>query len=115
MRAEDLKEWLRVAEEEEWTRRKGETGFEGAGDRWGLLVKLCKHIWHTGEIPQRMLLAVVVLIPKGTSSEYRGISLLEVIWKLLEQVLDAWLLGIDLHDYLHGFWAKRGCGAGHGG
>ena len=33
MRAEDLKEWLRGAEEEERTRRKGEEGLEGAGDR----------------------------------------------------------------------------------
>ena len=33
MRVEDLKEWLRGAEEEEKARKKGEEGFEGAGDR----------------------------------------------------------------------------------
>ena len=59
-----------------------------------------------------MLLAIVVLIPKGMSGNYRGIGLLEVIWKLLERVLDARLLEVELHDYLHGFWAKRGCGTG---
>ena len=112
MRAEDLKEWLRGAEEEERARRKGEEGHEGAGDRWRLLVQLCEHIWRTGEIPQRMLLAIVVLIPKGTSGDYRGIGLLEVIWKLLERVLDARLSEVELHDYLHGFRAKRGCGTG---
>ena len=103
MLAEDLKEWLRGAEEEERTRKKGEVGLEDAGDRWRLLVRSCKHIWRTGEIPQRMLLAVVVLIPKGTSGDYRGIGLLEVIWKLLERVLDARLSEIGLYDYLHGF------------
>ena len=56
--------------------------------------------------PQRMLLAIVVLIPKGTSGDYRNIGLLEIIWKLLERVLVARLSEIDLHDYLHGFWAK---------
>ena len=75
-------------------------------------MRLCEHIWLTGEIPQRMLLAVVVLIPKGTSGDFRGIGLLEVVWKLLERVLDARLSEIDLHDYLHGFRAKRGCGTG---
>ena len=44
-------------------------------------------IWRTGEIPQRMLLAIVVLISKGTSGDYHGIGLLEVIWKLLERDL----------------------------
>ena len=56
-----------------------------------------------------MLLAIFVLISKGTSGNYRGIGLLEVIWKLLERILNAPLLEVDLHDYLHGFWAKRGC------
>ena len=58
------------------------------------------------------MLAIVVLIPKGTSGDYQGIGLLEVIWKLLERVLDDRLLEVDLHDYLHGFRAKRGCGTG---
>ena len=58
-----------------------------------------------------MLLTIVVLIPKGTSGkEFRGIGLSEVIWKLLERVLDVRLSKIELHDFLHGFRVKRGCG-----
>ena len=75
-------------------------------------MRLCQHIWETGEIPQQKLLTLVVLIPKGTLGNFRGIGLLEVIWKLLEKILDARLSEIELHDYLHGFWAKRGCGTG---
>ena len=112
MRAEDLNEWRRGAEREETAERRGEPGYEGAGDRWRLLTQLCQRVWTTGEIPQRMLLAVVVLIPKGTSGDFRGIGLLEVVWKLLERVLDARLKKVELHDYLHGFRAKRGCGTG---
>ena len=89
---------------------RGGGGGEGrnntdAGDRWRLLVKLCDHIWRTSEIPQRMLLAVVVLSPKGTSVDYRGIGVLEIVWKLLERALDARLSEAELHDNLHGFRA----------
>ena len=59
-----------------------------------------------------MLRVVVVLIPKGSSGDYRGIGLLEVVWKLIERVVDEWLSKIELYDALHGFRAKRGCGTG---
>ena len=42
--------------------------------------------------------------------DFRGIGLLEVIWKLIERVLNERLSKIELHDYLHGFRAKLGCG-----
>ena len=81
MRAEDIKEWLRGMENAEKAAKKGESGCKGEGDRKRLLLKLCQHVWETGEIPWQMLLTIVV-------SE------------------------IELHDYLHGFRAKRGCVTG---
>ena len=68
------------------------------------------HIWDTGEIPRQMLLTIVVVIPTCNPGDYRGIGLLKVIWKLIERVLDKRMLKIEVHDYLHGFRAKRGCG-----
>ena len=59
-----------------------------------------------------MLLTTVVLIPKGNSGDYRGIGLLEVIWKLIERVLDERMSEIKVHDSLQGFRAKRGCWTG---
>ena len=50
MRAEDLKDWLRMAEVKET-----ESGFAGRGDTWRMLVKLVQNIWETGEIPRQML------------------------------------------------------------
>ena len=70
-------------------------------------VKLIQHMWETGEIPYQMLRVAVVLIPKGSSGDYRGIGLLEVVWKLIERVVDERLSKIELHDALHGFRAKR--------
>ena len=55
MRAEDLKDWLRGAEEEEAAETEGDEGFQGRGDAWQLLVKLVQHMWETGEIPYQML------------------------------------------------------------
>ena len=66
----------------------------------------------TGEIPQQMLLPIVILILKGNSRDYRSIGLLKPIWKLIEWMLDKWMSRIEVHDYLHGFWAKHGCGTG---
>ena len=112
MRADDLKVWLACAKAEAKARQDGEGGLEGAGDTWRMLVRLIQHIWNTGEIPQRMLLTIVVLIPKGNSGDFRGIGLLEVIWKVIEQVVDARLKCVPLHDALHGFRPGRSCGTG---
>ena len=55
--------------------------------------------WHT-----------VVLIPKGRK-EYRGIGLVEVMWKVVAAILHRRLTtAISYHDFLHGFRAGRGTG-----
>ena len=52
----------------------------------------------------------VVLIPKG-KGDYRDISLVEVMCKLLVVILNRWLTAsITYHDFFHGFWAGHGTG-----
>ena len=52
----------------------------------------------------------VVLIPKG-KKEYRGIGLVEVMWKVVAEILHRRLTtAITYHDALHGFWAGRDTG-----
>ena len=106
MRAEDVKSWLRGIEAEE----AGEEP-KGAGDRWRALVKLVQAIWERGEIPRQLLWVIVVLLPKG-GGDYRGIGLLEPIWKLNEAIMDRRLNVIEFHDCLHGYLPKRGTGTG---
>jgi hypothetical protein len=49
------------------------------------------------------------LIPKG-GKNYRGIGLLEPVWKCIERVIDHRLDAIDLHNSLHGCHNHRGTG-----
>jgi hypothetical protein len=60
-------------------------------------------------IPHQLLWIIVVLIPKG-GGDYRGIRLLEPIWKCIERVIDHQLDAIELHDSLHGCRSKHRTG-----
>jgi len=109
IRTKHIKAWLRgamLAEDPE----KG-INHVGEGTTWGEFVKLCSSIWATGTVPQQMCWVETVLIPKG-GGEYRGIGLLEPIWKVLERIMDIRLERILLQDSLHGCLAGRGMGTG---
>jgi phage-related holin len=48
----------------------------------------------------------VVLLPKG-GGDYRGIGLLEIVWKVIESIINRRIASkIQFHDSLHGFIAK---------
>ena len=52
----------------------------------------------------------MVLIPKG-KKYYRGIGLVEVMWKVVAAILNLQLTAsITFHNFLHGFWAGLGTG-----
>ena len=53
---------------------------------------------------------ILVLIPKGTNDK-RGISLLETLWKVVEELIDTRLrASLHMHSVLRGFRAGRGTG-----
>ena len=111
MRAEDLKSWLAgvVAEEKE-----GEEGAaaraRGAGDKWRTFVELVQSVWETGEIPRQLRYIIIVLIPKGNSGDYRGIGLMEPIWKVIEGCIELRLQILPCHEALHGGLQGKGTG-----
>ena len=102
----DLKCWLQGADDEE-DPEKGV--MEGLGDTWRLFVRLLQAIWHEGKIPRQLLWIVVVLIPKGGGG-YRGIGLMEPMWKTLEVIMDRRLIAGEFHECLHGFVSHKGTG-----
>ena len=66
-------------------------------------------IWITGTISTQMTWMIVVLLPKG-GGDFRGIGLLNPIWKVVEKVMVAGFSVIELHDCLHGGLPKQGMG-----
>jgi hypothetical protein len=52
---------------------------------------------------------IVILIPKG-GGNYHGIGLLELIWKIIECVMDRRQNAIKLHESLHRCQNGRGTG-----
>jgi hypothetical protein len=107
MRAEDVKAWLRGIKLE----KDPEVGPAniGVGDNWRRFTLLVRAIWDHGKNPPQLLWVIIVLIPKG-GGDYRGIRLLEPMWKVCERVMDFHLNTFDLHDSLHGCRDKRGTG-----
>ena len=83
MRAEHLKDSLQGMRKEEESQGANTT----AGDKWRALTKLVQTVWDEGQIPPQLGWVITVLVPKGGGA-YRGIGLLEPIWKVVEQVMD---------------------------
>jgi len=78
---------------------------------WLQVVPLVQSCFSSGAFPQRFSHATLVLIPKEKQNEYRGIALLEVIYKLVTSIINARVCGaVDFHPALHGFRAGRGTG-----
>ena len=82
---------------------------EGAGN-WTRSVDLVQTALREGEIAEEATCQAVVLIPKG-NKDYRGIGLVEVMWKVVAEILNRrFTASITYHNFLHGFWACRGTG-----
>ena len=63
-----------------------------------------------GDLAEEATWQAVVLIPKG-KNDYRGISLVEVVWKVVAAILNRrFTSSITYHNALHGFRACRGTG-----
>ena len=107
MQAEHLNEWLKGAKLEEYS-EKGPNNV-GVGKEWEALLQLVQAVWEEGRIPTQLGWVVTVLIPKG-GGDYRGIGLLEPIWKVIERMIDKWLEVIAQHESLHGCCNGQGTG-----
>ena len=67
------------------------------------------HVAH-GEIPQYLGWTILLLIPKSTTNT-RGIDLLDTLWKVVEALIDTRIrASLQMHDVLHGFRSGRGTG-----
>ena len=75
-----------------------------------MVVELIHTVFKEGRLAEEATWQVVVLITKG-EMDYCGIGLMEVMWKVVAEILNHRLTAsITLHDFLHEF--RAGCGTG---
>ena len=77
---------------------------------WESVVDLVQTDFEEGWLAEENTWQAVVLIPK-VKWEYCGIGLVEVMWKVVAEILNRRLTSsITFHDFLHGFLAGPGTG-----
>jgi hypothetical protein len=104
IRVEDLRSWWYKA-------RKAKETDPKSIELWEKVLALVRTAFTTGEIPQAFCNGILVLIPKSVPGQYRGIALLEIIYKLVSSIINRRLeRSIQFHDAIHGFRAGRGTG-----
>ena len=60
-------------------------------------------------LPQIFGVGILVLIPKSQQNQFRGIALLDVMYKLVSKIIHTWINNtISYHDAVHGFRRHRG-------
>jgi hypothetical protein len=74
-----------------------------------LFVSLIQATWESGTMPTQMSWVVIVLLPKG-GGDYRGIGLLDPMWKVVEKIMVARMSCLEHHDCLHGRLPRWGTG-----
>ena len=73
-------------------------------------MELVQTAFRDGDLAEEGTWQAVVLIPKG-KKDYRGIDLVEVMWKVVAAILNRrFTASITYHNDLHGFRAGRGTG-----
>jgi exonuclease III len=80
-------------------------------DCFNRLASLCQKIFQTGRVPKRMKEGILVLLPKnGMKNEFRGITLLDCVYKLISVCMNERAKEvIKWHEGIHGFRLQRGC------
>ena len=83
---------------------------EEGGEQWWKVVGLVQWCIDTGEVPQSFKYGALVLIPKAEHGKYRGIALLESLYKLISGLINHRVTNsVQFHDSIHGFRTGRSC------
>jgi exonuclease III len=98
IRTEHLRKWMEEAETD-----------KDSGIQWKKVVDIVQRAFEGQPLPSSFGTGILVLIPKGEPDQFRGIALLEVIYKLVSTIINARLGdAIKFHKAVHGFRRGRG-------
>ena len=107
IRVEDLKRWRDAASDSDDDDTADSTDVEV----WKKVVMIIQSAFATGDMPQDLLYGILVLIPKSTPGQFRGIALLEIMYKLISAICNSRIMThIRFDDAIHGFRPGRGTG-----
>ena len=77
---------------------------------WKLVVQLVQVMFRDRTVPEYIAWEKMVVLLKGKGG-YRGIGIVEVLWKLCSVVVNCRLkMSVGMHNALHGFREGRGTG-----
>ena len=78
---------------------------------WEKVVAIIQAGFRGGELAAPCTLQMVVMIPKGGGTDFRGIGLVKVLWKAIYGIINRLISSsIQFHDALHGFQVVIGKG-----
>ena len=107
IKAEDVKRWYQKAREPP----EGEEATKRDIEIWEKVMRIIQLAFTTGEVPKAFCRGILILIPKSNPGEFRGIALLEIIYKLVSSLINSRIQSaVTLDDALHGFRPHRGTG-----
>ena len=107
LKAEDLKEWLKKARPTDPEQEPDPDSVE----LWEKVLEIVRLAFVEGVMPKQFAEGIFVLIPKSDAGEYRGIALLEIMYKVVSSIVNSRLLAaVKFDDSLHGNRPKRGTG-----
>ena len=106
MTSEDLKEWMEGSFPTE-----ERPPIPKCVRLWEKVCELVRLCYTEGVIPRQFCESILVLIPKAESGAFRGIALLEIMYKLVSSIINRRVVSnIAFHDSIHGSVPQRGTG-----
>ena len=79
--------------------------------KWEKVIATIHADFRGGELAAPCAWQMVAMIPKGGVTEFRGIGLVEILWKAISGIIHRWLLySIQFHGVPHGFCVGIGMG-----
>ena len=105
--ADKVKEWYHAAR----PTKEGVIPDAASVALWEKVMELMQLAFRDGVIPRDFCNGILVLIPKSDPGQYRGIALLEILYKLVSSIINRRIGSkIEFDDAIHGFRPGRGTG-----
>jgi hypothetical protein len=94
--------------------KKGQIIINGKyANEWSKVLEIIQLAFTRGPIPKVFGLGTLVWSPKRVPCQFRGMALLEVVYKLVSTIINIWLTNnIEFHRAAHGFCHGKGTGTG---